>query len=64
MKDILSKERKLEEHELVMLTEECSAISQNKLPSKIKDPGSFNFPCKIGKLIFSKALCDLGACYY
>jgi hypothetical protein len=61
MKDILSNKRKLEEHETVMLTEECSAILQNKLPPKIKDPGSFTIPCTIGDLNFSKALCDLGA---
>ncbi|XP_022877997.1 uncharacterized protein LOC111395986 isoform X1 [Olea europaea var. sylvestris] len=30
MKDILSNKRKLEEHETVMLTEECSAILQKK----------------------------------
>ncbi|XP_022897634.1 uncharacterized protein LOC111411325 [Olea europaea var. sylvestris] len=61
MKDILSNKRKLEEHETVMLTEECSAILQNKLPPKIKDPRSFTILCAIGDLNFTKALCDLGA---
>ncbi|XP_022876911.1 uncharacterized protein LOC111395131 [Olea europaea var. sylvestris] len=61
MKDILSNKRKLEEHETVILTEECSAILQNKLPPKIKDPGSFTIPCAIGDLNFTKTLCDLGA---
>ncbi|XP_022893886.1 uncharacterized protein LOC111408350 [Olea europaea var. sylvestris] len=61
MKDILSNKRKLVEHETVMLMEECSAILQNKLPPKIKDPGSFTIPCAIGDLNFAKALCDLGA---
>ncbi|KAL2486468.1 Aspartic peptidase domain containing protein [Abeliophyllum distichum] len=61
MKEILSNKRKLEEHKTVMLTEECSAILQNKLPPKLKDPGSFNIPCTIGSLFFYKALCDLGA---
>ena len=32
LKDILANERKLEEHETVMLTEECSAFISNKLP--------------------------------
>lgn len=32
MKEILSNKRKLEEHETVMLIEECSAILQYKLP--------------------------------
>ncbi|XP_065616476.1 uncharacterized protein LOC111986064 [Quercus suber] len=61
LKDIISKKRKLEEHETVMLTEESSAILQKKLPPKLKDPGSFTIPCTIGKSYFDRALCDLGA---
>ncbi|KAM6558927.1 hypothetical protein CsatA_028166 [Cannabis sativa] len=61
MKDILSKKRKLEEFEMVALTEEFSAVLQKKLPPKLKDPGSFNIPCSIGGSIQTKALCDLGA---
>ncbi|KAL2525879.1 Aspartic peptidase [Abeliophyllum distichum] len=61
MKEILSNKRKLEEHETVMLTEECSALLQNKLPPKLKDPGSFTILCTIGNNCFEKALCDLGA---
>ncbi|KAJ9187471.1 hypothetical protein P3X46_002926 [Hevea brasiliensis] len=56
LKDILSKKRKLEDHETVMLTEECSAIIQNKLPSKLKDPKSFIIPCNIGNVEFTGAL--------
>ena len=42
MKDILSRRRRLsEESDTIMLTEECSAILQRKLPPKLKDPGSF-----------------------
>nr|XP_010914858.1 uncharacterized protein LOC105040154 [Elaeis guineensis] len=61
LKDILSKKRRLEDHETVMLIEECSAIIQNKLPSKLKDPRSFTISCNIGNIEFTKALCDLGA---
>ncbi|XP_052197378.1 uncharacterized protein LOC127804544 [Diospyros lotus] len=61
MKEIISNKRKLEEHETVMLTEECSAILQNKLPPKLKDLGSFTIPCTIGSLYFERSLCDLGA---
>ena len=61
MKDILSKKKRLLEFETVNLTEECSAILQRKLPQKLKDPSSFTIPCKIGNLIFKRALCDLGA---
>ncbi|KAH9745008.1 hypothetical protein KPL70_003905 [Citrus sinensis] len=59
IKEMLSNKRKLEEYEIVMLTEDCTAILQNKLSSKLKDPGSFNIPCTIGNTYFDKALCDL-----
>ncbi|XP_075486381.1 uncharacterized protein LOC142525987 [Primulina tabacum] len=42
-------ERKLVDFETVKLSEECSAILQNKLPPKLKDPGSFSIPCTIVK---------------
>ncbi|KAJ9135027.1 hypothetical protein P3X46_032251 [Hevea brasiliensis] len=61
LEEILSKKRKLEDYGTVALTEECSAILQNKLPSKLKDPGSFSTPCIIGNKKIDKALCDLGA---
>src|ERR1044072_4945711 len=45
MKELSSKKRRLSEmDETVMLTEECSAILQQKLPIKMKDPGSFTLP--------------------
>ncbi|KAK5838672.1 hypothetical protein PVK06_007407 [Gossypium arboreum] len=43
------------------LNEECSAILQNKLPTKLNDPGSFTIPCLIGSLNIEKALADLSA---
>lgn len=61
MKDLLSKKRKIEDKAIVALTEECSAIIQNKIPQKLKDPGSFSIPTQIGTLHFNKVLCDLGA---
>ncbi|XP_073064058.1 uncharacterized protein [Primulina eburnea] len=61
LKEILSNKRKLVDFETVKLSEECSAILQNKLPPKLKDPGSFSIPCTIGSSLFSKALCDPGA---
>ena len=59
MKDILRNKKKLEDYETVMLNEECSAIMLNKLSPKLKDPGSFSIPYKIGNCQFEKALCDL-----
>ncbi len=61
LKEILLKKRKLENYGTVALTEECSAILQNKLPPKLKDPGSFSIPCLIGDKKIDKALCNLGA---
>ncbi|XP_070005624.1 uncharacterized protein [Nicotiana sylvestris] len=53
--------KKLEEVSVVILTEKCSAILQNKLPQKLGDPGSFIIPCTLGGVYFEKALCDSGA---
>ncbi|CAH9100168.1 unnamed protein product [Cuscuta epithymum] len=61
LKGIISNKKKLEEFATVALTEECSAIIQNKLPPKLKDPGNFTIPCSIGKIGEVRSLCDLGA---
>ncbi|XP_027157875.1 uncharacterized protein LOC113759498 [Coffea eugenioides] len=57
----MTKKRKLVDSETIALTEEFSAIIQNKLPPKLKDPESFTVPCTIGNVEFFKALCDIGA---
>ncbi|XP_031270008.1 uncharacterized protein LOC116128425 [Pistacia vera] len=61
LKEIITKKKRFEEHETVMLTEECSVLLLKKLPQKLKDPGSFTIPCTIGNVHFEKVLCDLGA---
>ncbi|XP_010248092.1 PREDICTED: uncharacterized protein LOC104591019, partial [Nelumbo nucifera] len=61
LKEVMSNKRKWKDCEMVKLNEECSAILQNKLPPKLKDPRSFSIPCTIGNAEFEKALCDLGA---
>ncbi|KAK4263287.1 hypothetical protein QN277_028723 [Acacia crassicarpa] len=61
MKKILSKKGRLEEFETVALTQECSDMLTNRLPPKLKDPGSFTIPYAIGPNYSGKALCDLGA---
>ncbi|KAJ9566462.1 hypothetical protein OSB04_002428 [Centaurea solstitialis] len=50
LKDILSKKKKLTEYKTIALTKECSAFVTNKLPPKLKDPGSFTIPCSIGRI--------------
>ncbi|XP_016168592.1 uncharacterized protein LOC107611149 [Arachis ipaensis] len=47
--------------ETVVLTKECSALVQRKLPPKMPDLGSFLIPCTIGTITFEKAPCDLGS---
>ena len=61
LKEILNKKRKIAKEGIVNLTATCSAVIQQKLPTKMKDPGSFTTPCSIGKYEFKKALCDSGA---
>ncbi|XP_057432410.1 uncharacterized protein LOC130725175 [Lotus japonicus] len=60
MKEILSRKIKLSEvNETMMMSEECSAILQRKLPQKMKDPGSFTLPVEIEGLPTAKALCKI-----
>lgn len=58
---ILFHKRKLEEWEIVLISEKCSAVIQQKLPKKPKDPGCSTISCVISNLNFDKALCDQGA---
>jgi hypothetical protein len=59
-KELISKERNLEEADVVTMTRQCSAVLQRALPQKLEDPGSFTIPCNIGTKHLI-ALCDLGS---
>ena len=61
LKEILNKKRKIAEEGIVNLTATYSAVIQQKLLVKMKDPGSFTIPCSIGNYEFKKVLCDSGA---
>ena len=61
LKDILERKKRLGEFETIALTQESSHILQNKIPQKLKDPGSFTIPCSIGIGYNGRALRDLGA---
>ena len=50
LKDILSKKRKIAEEGIVNLTATCSAVIQQMLPEKMKDPDSFTIPWSIGNM--------------
>ncbi|GJY04137.1 reverse transcriptase domain-containing protein [Tanacetum coccineum] len=43
------------------IPDESSAMIQNKVPSKLGDPGSFLIPCNCNKTFSCNALSDLGA---
>ncbi|KAK4737336.1 hypothetical protein R3W88_001033 [Solanum pinnatisectum] len=47
----MANKMRLTEYETVALTEECSSRIQNKLPTKLKDPGSFTDQINIGQSI-------------
>ena len=60
-KEILSKKRKIDEHETFALGEECSVVVLNKFPTKLNDLDSFSIPFLIGNVSIDRALCDLGS---
>ncbi|XP_074565159.1 uncharacterized protein LOC141821703 [Curcuma longa] len=62
IKGLMSTKKITEAKHTVALTKEVSAIIlNNKLPPKLKDPGSFTIPCKIDMMTIGRAFCDLGA---
>ncbi|KAA3487902.1 reverse transcriptase [Gossypium australe] len=61
LEELLTNKRRLDDTSHVELNAVCSAILQNKLPRKLKVPGSFTIPCLIGSLSVNNALADLGA---
>ncbi|KAL5764341.1 hypothetical protein ACOSQ2_016935 [Xanthoceras sorbifolium] len=48
-------------NESVMISDTVSAVLQQKLPQKLKDPGSFNIDITIGNVKPERAMLDLGA---
>ncbi|KAG7568017.1 Integrase catalytic core [Arabidopsis thaliana x Arabidopsis arenosa] len=60
MKSILTNNISLEDG-VMMITQDCSAILQNRSPQKRGDPGSFVLSCTIGEEVFEHCLCDLGS---
>ncbi|GJX07355.1 retrovirus-related pol polyprotein from transposon TNT 1-94 [Tanacetum coccineum] len=61
LQELVSNKIQIEELSMVKLNACCSAVLQNELPPKEKDPGSFVLPCIIGNTTVSNALADLGA---
>jgi len=61
LKEILSKKRKIDEHETVALGKEYTIVVLNQLPAKLKNTGSFSITCIIRNVSIDRALCDLGS---
>ncbi|GJS90045.1 reverse transcriptase domain-containing protein [Tanacetum coccineum] len=61
LKELISNKNKIEQISAAFLSDESSAIIQNKVPPKLGDPGSFLIPCNFNKTFSCNALADLGA---
>ncbi|GKC30845.1 reverse transcriptase domain-containing protein [Tanacetum coccineum] len=61
LKELVSNKHKIDQISAAFLRDESSAILQNKVPPKLRDPGSFLIPCNFNKAFSCNALADLGA---
>ncbi|GJV06698.1 reverse transcriptase domain-containing protein [Tanacetum coccineum] len=61
LKELVSNKHKLEQISSAFLSDEGSAMIQNKVPPKIGDPESFLIPCTFDKTFSCNALADVGA---
>ncbi|GJY07170.1 reverse transcriptase domain-containing protein [Tanacetum coccineum] len=61
LKELISNKHKIEQISAAFLSDESSAMIQNKVPPKLRDPGSFHIPCNFNKTFSCNALADLGA---
>ncbi|GJR88509.1 reverse transcriptase domain-containing protein [Tanacetum coccineum] len=61
LKELISNKHKIKQISAAFLSDESSAMIQNKVPTKLGDPGSFLIPCNFNKTFSCNALADLGA---
>ncbi|GKE49501.1 reverse transcriptase domain-containing protein [Tanacetum coccineum] len=61
LKELIRNKHKIEQIFVAFLSDESSAMIQNKVPPKLGDPGSFLIPCNFNKTFSCNALADLGA---
>nr|GEW28439.1 reverse transcriptase domain-containing protein [Tanacetum cinerariifolium] len=61
LKELISNKHKIEQIFAAFLSDESSAIIQNKVPPKLEDPRSFLILCNFNKTFSCNALADLGA---
>ncbi|GJV12596.1 reverse transcriptase domain-containing protein [Tanacetum coccineum] len=60
LKELISNKHKIEQIFAAFLSNESSAMIQNKVPPKLGDPESFLIPCNFNKTFSCNALADLG----
>nr|GEW63403.1 reverse transcriptase domain-containing protein [Tanacetum cinerariifolium] len=61
LKELISNKHKIKQISAAFLSDECSAILQNKVPPKLGDPESFLIPCNFNKKFSCNVLADIGA---
>ncbi|GJW58944.1 reverse transcriptase domain-containing protein [Tanacetum coccineum] len=61
LKELVSNKHKLEQISSAFLSDESSAMIQNKVPPKLGYPESFLIPCTFSNTFSCNALADLGA---
>ncbi|GJV32509.1 hypothetical protein Tco_1392909 [Tanacetum coccineum] len=59
LKELISNKYKIEQISTAFLSDESSAMIQNKVPPKLGDPKSFLIPCNFNKTFSCNALADL-----
>nr|GEX37952.1 reverse transcriptase domain-containing protein [Tanacetum cinerariifolium] len=61
LKELIRNKHKIEQIYVAFLSDGSSTMIQNKVPPKLRDPGSFLIPCNFNKTFSCNALADLGA---
>ncbi|GJV56430.1 reverse transcriptase domain-containing protein [Tanacetum coccineum] len=61
LKELVNNKHKIKHISAAFLSDECSAILQNKVPPKLGDPRRFLIKCNFNKGFSCNALADLGA---
>ncbi|GKE55600.1 reverse transcriptase domain-containing protein [Tanacetum coccineum] len=61
LKELIRNKYKIKQITAAFLSDESSTMIQNKVPPKLRDPGSFLIPCNFNKTFSCNALADLGA---
>ncbi|GKC25781.1 reverse transcriptase domain-containing protein, partial [Tanacetum coccineum] len=61
LKELVSNKHKLKQISSAFLSNESSAMIQNKVPPKLEDPESFLIPCTFSKAFSCNVLADIGA---